>query len=152
MRGSLMGKRSNFTARTVIGGDPNLDLDQLGVPIRMASRLTIPEKVTSFNIYQMTERVRKGPTHRKGARYVTTKGGERFDLTLAKMASLSIGDTVERPLQDNDLVAFNRQPSLHKGSMMAFRVKLMPHNTFRMPLSVTPSFNAGELCQCRDFK
>mgnify|MGYP002700427762 CR=1 FL=1 len=142
IRGNLMGKRVDFSARTVITPDPLLDLDQVGVPRSIAMNLTIPEKVTSFNLVAMRDRVRLGPRHPKGARYVETKDGTRFDLTVAKMASLSVGDTVERPLQNDDSVVMNRQPTLHRMSMMAHRVHIMDYSTFRLNLSVTTPYNA----------
>ena len=50
IRGNLMGKRVDFCARTVITPDPNLRIDQVGVPRTIAQNLTFPEIVTPFNI------------------------------------------------------------------------------------------------------
>ncbi|CCM03706.1 uncharacterized protein FIBRA_05852 [Fibroporia radiculosa] len=144
LRGNLMGKRVDFSARTVITGDPNLDLDEVGVPKSIAMNLTFPERVTPYNIAYLQELVRNGPTTYPGARYVVRDTGERIDLRYNKRADafLQYGWIVERHLRDGDFVLFNRQPSLHKMSMMSHRVKLMPYSTFRLNLSVTPPYNA----------
>lgn len=144
LRGNLMGKRVDFSARTVITGDPNLDLDQVGVPYSIARNLTYPERVTPYNITYLQELVRNGPNEYPGARYVVRDNGERIDLRYNKQAStfLQYGWIVERHLKDGDYVLFNRQPSLHKMSMMSHRIKLMPYSTFRLNLSVTSPYNA----------
>ncbi|KAI6107391.1 DNA-directed RNA polymerase II, subunit 1 [Pisolithus croceorrhizus] len=144
LRGNLMGKRVDFSARTVITGDPNLELDEVGVPISIAMNLTYPERVTPYNIAYLQELVRNGPSTYPGARYVVRDTGERIDLRYNKRADafLQYGWIVERHLKDGDFVLFNRQPSLHKMSMMSHRVKLMPYSTFRLNLSVTPPYNA----------
>jgi DNA-directed RNA polymerase II subunit RPB1 len=80
------------------------------------------------------------------AKYVIKKAGARIDLRFAKRKPiLAIGDTVERHLIDGDTVLFNRQPTLHKMSMMAHKVKVMPYSTFRMNVNVCASYNAGKL-------
>lgn len=145
LRGNLMGKRVDFSARTVISGDPNLDLDQVGVPLSIARTLSYPEIVTPFNIHRLTEFVRNGPNEHPGAKYVIRDSGDRIDLRYNKRAgdiALQYGWKVERHLMDDDPVLFNRQPSLHKMSMMAHRVKVMPYSTFRLNLSVTSPYNA----------
>lgn len=145
LRGNLMGKRVNFSARTVITGDPNLDLDQVGVPKSIARTLSYPEAVTPYNIHRLTAAVRNGPNEHPGAKYVIRDSGERIDLRYHKRVGdiqLQYGWKVERHLDDNDPVLFNRQPSLHKMSMMGHRVKVMPFSTFRLNLSVTSPYNA----------
>ncbi|KIY45807.1 beta and beta-prime subunits of DNA dependent RNA-polymerase [Fistulina hepatica ATCC 64428] len=144
LRGNLMGKRVDFSARTVITGDPNLELDEVGVPKSIAMNLTFPERVTPYNISHLQELVRNGPQTWPGARYVVRDTGERIDLRYNKRADafLQFGWVVERHLQNGDYVLFNRQPSLHKMSMMSHRVRLMPYSTFRLNLSVTPPYNA----------
>ncbi|SGY60993.1 BQ5605_C007g04513 [Microbotryum silenes-dioicae] len=144
LRGNLMGKRVDFSARTVITGDPNLALDEVGVPFSIARNLTYPERVTPYNISYLQELVRNGPNEYPGARYIVRDTGDRIDLRYNKRAdtALQFGWIVERHLKDGDLVLFNRQPSLHKMSMMAHRVKLMPFSTFRLNLSVTSPYNA----------
>lgn len=145
LRGNLMGKRVDFSARTVITGDPNLGLDQVGVPKSIARTLTYPETVTPYNIHKLHELVKNGPNEHPGARYVIRDSGERIDLRHTKQSGalqLQYGWKVERHIVDDDFVIFNRQPSLHKESMMGHRVKVMPYSTFRMNLSATGPYNA----------
>ena len=145
LRGNLMGKRVDFSARTVITGDPNLDLDQVGVPRSTARVLTFPERVTLYNVHKLQELVRNGPTEHPGAKHIIREDGSRIDLRYHKRAGeiqLQIGWIVERHIVDGDYIIFNRQPSLHKESMMGHRVKVMPYSTFRLNLSVTSPYNA----------
>jgi DNA-directed RNA polymerase II subunit RPB1 len=145
IRGNLMGKRVDFSARTVITPDPNLSLDQLGVPRSIARTMTVPETVTPFNIARLQALVDAGPLEHPGARYVIRDDGMRIDLRFARRAGqvfLQPGYVVERHLADDDVVLFNRQPSLHKMSMMGHRVRVMPFSTFRLNLSVTTPYNA----------
>jgi DNA-directed RNA polymerase II subunit RPB1 len=144
LRQNLMGKRVDFSARTVITGDPNLSLDEVGVPRSIARTLTFPEKVTRFNIEKLKSFVANGPQEHPGARYVIRDTGERIDLRIGKAREIALqyGWTVERHIQDGDVILFNRQPSLHKESMMAHRVRVMPYSTFRLNLSVTTPYNA----------
>jgi DNA-directed RNA polymerase II subunit RPB1 len=145
LRQNLMGKRVDFSARTVITGDPNLSLDEVGVPKSTAMILTYPEVVTPYNIDLLQELVDNGPTTWPGARYIIRDNGERIDLRLANKKgrqSLLYGWKVERHIMDGDVILFNRQPSLHKESMMGHRVRVMPYSTFRLNLSVTTPYNA----------
>jgi DNA-directed RNA polymerase II subunit RPB1 len=145
LRGNLMGKRVDFSARTVITGDPNLSLDEVGVPRSIARTLTYPETVTPYNIGKLHDLVKNGPTEHPGAKYVIRSDGTRIDLRHHKTAgeiSLEYGWKVERHIVDGDFIIFNRQPSLHKESMMGHRVRVMPYSTFRLNLSVTSPYNA----------
>ena len=145
LRGNLMGKRVDFSARTVITGDPNLSLDEVGVPRSIARTLTYPETVTPYNIHKLQQLVRNGPNEHPGAKYVIRDTGERIDLRYHKRGgdiNLQYGWTVERHIVSGDVIIFNRQPSLHKMSMMGHRVKIMPYSTFRLNLSVTSPYNA----------
>jgi len=145
LRGNLMGKRVDFSARTVITGDPNLSLDEVGVPRSIAKTLTYPETVTPYNIHKLHQLVKNGPNEHPGAKYVIRDSGERIDLRHHKRAgeiSLQYGWKVERHIVDGDYIVFNRQPSLHKESMMGHRVRVMPYSTFRLNLSVTSPYNA----------
>ncbi|KAJ3068338.1 DNA-directed RNA polymerase II subunit rpb1, partial [Quaeritorhiza haematococci] len=142
LRGNIMGKRVNFAARTVITGDPAIGIEQVGVPERIARTLVFPENVNSRNLEQLQAMVNRGPEHYPSAKYVISSG-VRVDLRFCKEAPrLQVGDIVERHLMDNDPVLFNRQPTLHKMSMMCHRTKIMPFNTFRLNLSVTTPYNA----------
>ncbi|KAJ3578974.1 hypothetical protein NPX13_g1594 [Xylaria arbuscula] len=145
LRGNLMGKRVDFSARTVITGDANISLDEVGVPRSIARTLTYPETVTPYNISRLHKLVQNGPNEHPGAKYVIRSDGTRIDLRHHKRAgqiSLEYGWKVERHLQDGDYIIFNRQPSLHKESMMGHRVRVMPYSTFRLNLSVTSPYNA----------
>jgi DNA-directed RNA polymerase II subunit RPB1 len=145
LRQNLMGKRVDFSARTVITGDPNLSLDEVGVPRSIARTLTYPETVTRFNISKLSRLVTNGPELHPGARYIIRENNERIDLRYhkdLKEIALKIGWKVERHIMDGDVILFNRQPSLHKESMMGHRVRVMPYSTFRLNLSVTTPYNA----------
>ena len=145
VRGNLMGKRVDFSARTVITPDPILQLDQLGVPEAIAMNLTVPEHVTPANMEVMRQLVANGPTTWPGAKYIVRHDGRQIDLANKKAradAHLDPGYIVERQLRDGDYVVFNRQPSLHKMSLMGHRVKVLPFSTFRLNLSVTSPYNA----------
>jgi len=144
VRGNLMGKRVDFSARTVITPDPNIAIDQVGVPRSIAKQMSFPEIVTPYNIKDLQELVVRGPYEHPGALYVI-KDGVREDLRYVKDLQdihLSCGDRVERHLKDGDVIIFNRQPSLHKMSMMGHRIKIMPFSSFRLNLSVTTPYNA----------
>ena len=145
IRSNLMGKRVDFSARSVITPDPNLELDQLGVPINIASNLTIPEVVNTFNMTRLNVLIENGASKWPGAKSIIKQNGS-IKITIMESnkdsIELNIGDVVNRHLLDNDFVLFNRQPSLHKMSMMGHRVKVMKGNTFRLNISVTPPYNA----------
>tara|TARA_B100000900_G_scaffold416245_1_gene450518 strand:- start:195 stop:4769 length:4575 start_codon:yes stop_codon:yes gene_type:complete len=144
LRSNLMGKRVDFSARSVITPDPNIDLDQLGVPIKIALNLTFPEIVNKFNIDELKEYIKNGPNIWPGAKSIIKKDGKRFNINSNNKNELvlEIGDKVNRHIVNNDYVLFNRQPSLHKMSMMGHRVKVMKGDTFRLNVSVTPPYNA----------
>lgn len=144
IRCNLMGKRVDFSARTVITADPNLSIDQVGVPRSVALILTVPEKVTPYNIQKLQDLVDRGPDLWPGARYIIRADHSRFDLRMANKRDtvLEFGWIVERHLQDDDIVLFNRQPSLHKMSIMGHRAKVLDWSTFRLNLSVTTPYNA----------
>jgi DNA-directed RNA polymerase II subunit RPB1 len=152
LRNNLEGKRTNFCARSVISSDPNIGLDELGVPIKIAMSLTFPERVTPFNIEKLTKFVRNGRDTYPGANYVwpakSLSNGKRFPIDLRyrkKDIKLHYGDVVERHLLNKDPVLFNRQPSLHRPSMMCHFIKIIPNDklsTFRLNVNVTKPYNA----------
>eukprot|EP00890_Picochlorum_soloecismus_P003544 jgi/Picsp_1/4190/NSC_01699-R1_protein len=148
VRGNLMGKRVDFSARTVITGDPNLALDELGVPWAIALNLTFPEVVTPHNMDKLRKLVENGPhppPGETGARFIVRDDGSRLDLRFLRSDRdrfLQPGYIVERHMVNGDVVIFNRQPSLHKMSMMGHRVRILPYSTFRLNLSVTSPYNA----------
>ena len=146
-RSNLSGKRVDFSARTVISPDPNLDINEVGVPLDIAMRLSIPEKITVWNIEEMRKLIINGPETFPGALYVVRPDGKRVRLEFVverdKVAeSLETGFIVERHLMNGDIAIFNRQPSLHRMSIMAHYVRVLPHKTFRLHLCVCPPYNA----------
>jgi DNA-directed RNA polymerase II subunit RPB1 len=145
IRGNLMGKRVDFSARTVITADPNLGIDQVGVPRSVAMNLTVPERVTAYNVNELSALVANGPTQHPGAKHIIRTDGTRIDLRYVKNKSellLAQGWIVERHLRDDDVVLFNRQPSLHKMSIMGHKAKILDWSTFRLNLSCTAPYNA----------
>jgi len=145
VRGNLMGKRVDYSARSVITPDANIDLDELGVPQEIAINLTFPEIVSIYNRDRLIAAVANGPDKHPGAKTVYLKEDNRT-VSLRYVASDTInlreGDIVHRHLIDGDIVLFNRQPSLHKASMMAHRVIVLPYSTFRLNVSATRPYNA----------
>ena len=145
IRGNLMGKRVNFSARSVITPDPNIKIDELGVPKKIALNLTFPEIVTKYNKKELLKYVRNGPLKYPGAKSIKKKiDGKTISLQYVDTSTILIyeGDIINRHLIDGDVVLFNRQPSLHKMSMMGHRVRVMDYNTFRLNVSVTKPYNA----------
>jgi len=146
-RSNLSGKRVDFSARTVISPDPNLDINEVGVPEEVAMRLSVPEKVTAWNIEEMKKFVINGPEKYPGALYIIRPDGKRIRLEFVvdreKIAeAIELGFVVERHLKNGDIAIFNRQPSLHRMSIMAHYVKVLPYKTFRLHLCVCPPYNA----------
>jgi DNA-directed RNA polymerase subunit A' len=146
-RGNLSGKRVDYSARTVISPDPYLSINEVGIPIDVAKILTVPERVTEINIDELRRHILNGPEKWPGANYIVTPDGRRIDLRYVKdrksiAESLAPGYVVERHLKDGDIVLFNRQPSLHRMSMMGHIVKVLPGRTFRLHLAVCPPYNA----------
>jgi len=146
-RSNLSGKRVDFSARTVISPDPNLDISEVGVPLDVAIRLSMPEKVTAWNLDEGRKLVINGPEKYPGALYVVRPDGKRVRLEFVvdreKVAeALEPGFIIERHLKDGDIAIFNRQPSLHRMSIMAHYVRVLPHRTFRLHLCVCPPYNA----------
>lgn len=211
IRQNNMGKRVDFSARTVIGPDPTLKMGQMAVPVQIAKILTFPEHVTTFNIDILSKTVNDGKAnfvirnnghtyinlmyalHRKGTELmysdiivrdqeltlredddgnviipdvkdgsvIMVKSGNEvlvegdrvirngqlmgeIRFPTKRNFSIQVGDVVERQLQDGDIVLLNRQPTLHKGSMMAMEIVVKPGKTFRMNLAITKSFNADK--------
>ncbi len=145
-RGSLSGKRVNFSARTVISPDPTLSLNEVGVPEPVAIEMTQTMIINDSNIERARLYVHNGPFVHPGANYVTREDGRRLKVTEKNCAELSerieAGWTVNRHLIDGDIVLFNRQPSLHRMSIMAHEVVVMPYKTFRLNTVVCPPYNA----------
>jgi DNA-directed RNA polymerase subunit A' len=146
-RGNLSGKRVDYSARTVISPDPNLDINDVGVPLHIATRLTVPDVVTERNLEEMRRLVINGPFKHPGALYIIRPDGKRIRLEFVTernivAESIEPGFVIERHLKGGDIALFNRQPSLHRMSIMAHKVKVLPYRTFRMHLTVCPPYNA----------
>ncbi len=143
-RGSLSGKRVNFSARTVISPDPCLSINEVGVPKVIAEELTVPLYVTERNIEEAREYILR--TEHPKANYVIRPDGRRIrvmDTNREELAEkIEPGWIVERQLKDGDIVLFNRQPSLHRMSIMAHYVRVLPYKTFRLNPAVCPPYNA----------
>jgi DNA-directed RNA polymerase subunit A' len=152
-RSNLSGKRVNFSARTVISPDPLLSINEVGIPVEVARALTVPLEVTPHNEEIAKGLVKRGPTppvllgvYQCGVNYLIREDGQRIKV-MEKNAEacaelVAPGCIVERQLIDGDIVLFNRQPSLHRMSMMAHFVRILPHKTFRFNLCDCPPYNA----------
>jgi len=185
-RNNILGRRCNYTGRTVIGPDSTLKLNELVMPVKMAENLSVPVRVSNMNIeylekltnengvlsllkpdmktriniqrYRIGTRTRNGDIiHREDQRIKVITGREllqegdlleRDGKILDKVIpanrhyKLKMGWIVERKLQDGDYVILNRQPTLHSGSMMAMKIKILKGKTLRFNLASTKSFNA----------
>lgn len=146
-RTNLIGKRVDFSARTVISPDSNLSINEVGVPVEVAKELTIQVRVTEHNLEEVKRYIINGPDVHPGANYIIRPDGRRIHLSFvqdrkALADSIAPGFIVERHLKDGDIVLFNRQPSLHRMSMMSHIVRVLPYRTFRLHLSVCPPYNA----------
>ena len=148
IRGNLMGKRVDYSARSVITGDPNLSMKQLGVPLKIAKNITKPVVVNDRNRDFLMRLVRNGPEEHPGAKIVERKNGHRIYLRRVDRNSIVLenGDIVHRHMMDGDAVLFNRQPSLHRMSMMCHIVRIMKTgDTFRMNVACTRPYNADRI-------
>jgi DNA-directed RNA polymerase II subunit RPB1 len=146
IRGNLNGKRVDQSARSVITPDPYISIDELGVPIKVAVNITFPEVVNEYNIDKMRELIKNGSDVWPGAKYIK-KSTRTINLKHSierekNAAELVYGDIVHRHLTNGDFILFNRQPSLHKMSMMCHKVVIMPYQTFRLNVLDTPPYNA----------
>ena len=145
VRGNLMGKRVDFSARSVITPDPNLSIRELGVPLKIAKNITKPVVVNDMNRRFLTKLVRNGPEEYPGAKILERKGGENISLRYADRENIVLynGDIVHRHMMDGDGVLFNRQPTLHRMSMMCHIARIMRQgDTFRMNVGDTKPYNA----------
>lgn len=152
IRSNIMGKRVDFSGRTVVGVDPSISIDEYGVPMKIAMNLTIPEIVTKYNKEKLYRLVRTGPLVHPGAKQITKMNYDENGIAHPEHIYLKYidrnsvvledGDVVDRHLMDGDWGQFNRQPSLHRMSMMAHKVKVMPGKTFRLNVYCTAPYNA----------
>lgn len=156
----MMGKRVNFAARSVISPDPNIETNEIGVPPVFAVRLTYPEPVTNHNFYELKEAVINGPDKWPGAVAVETETGQVINLRrknaeerlaianqLLAPSNTNINGArnkkVHRHLNNGDVLIMNRQPTLHKPSMMVHRARVLPgEKTIRMHYANCNTYNA----------
>ena len=146
IRHNLAGKRTNFSARTVISPDPMLALNEVGVPDVIAMKLSVPERVNDWNLAYLKKFVEKGSNKYPGANYIIRPDGKKKKITdetkEASLEELQPGYVVERHLLDGDIAIFNRQPSLHRMSMMCHRVRVLPGRTLRLNPAICHPYNA----------
>ena len=145
MRGNLMAKRVDFSARSVITADPNISIRELGIPMKIAKNITKPEVVNRLNKSFLTKLVLNGPDIYPGAKILEKKNGESITLRYVDKKSIILedGDVVHRHMMDGDAVLFNRQPTLHRMSMMCHIARIMTQgDTFRMNVADTKPYNA----------
>ena len=145
MRGNLMAKRVDFSARSVITADPNISIRQLGIPMKIAKNITKPVVVNDVNRAFLTKLVQNGPDIWPGAKILEKKNGDSITLRYIDKKSIVLenGDIVHRHMMDGDPILFNRQPTLHRMSMMCHIAKVMRiGDTFRMNVADTKPYNA----------
>ncbi len=145
-RHNLAGKRVNYAARTVISPDPEAHFNEVGVPKYVAMELTVPERVTEWNKEWLIQLIKNGPSVYPGANYVIDPDGKKKKITAETveqiLQEIDVGWKVERHLLNGDVTVFNRQPSLHRMSIMCHRVKVLPGKSFRLNPSVCVPYNA----------
>jgi len=145
IRKNLAGKRVNYSARTVISPDPYLKINEVGIPYEIAKIVTVSETVTDLNLEKLKKLIEEAEVY-PGANYVVRPDGKRKKITPELkeeiVNELIPGYKVERHLQDGDVVLFNRHPSLHRGSLMAHFVKVLPGRTFRLHPATCFPYNA----------
>jgi len=149
MRGNLMAKRVDFSARSVITADPNISIRELGIPMKIAKNITKPVIVNNVNRAFLMKLVQNGPDEWPGAKILEKKNGVSITLRYVDRKSIALqdGDIVHRHMMDGDPILFNRQPTLHRMSMMCHIAKIMRRgDTFRMNVADTKPYNADRLC------
>ena len=145
VRGNLMGKRVDFSARSVITPDPNISIRELGIPLKIAKNITKPAVVNAKNKDFLLALVKNGPDNHPGAKMLEKKNGDSITLRYVDRDSVVLedGDIVHRHMMDGDAILFNRQPTLHRMSMMCHIARIMPQaDTFRMNVADTKPYNA----------
>jgi DNA-directed RNA polymerase II subunit RPB1 len=146
MRGNLMAKRVDFSARSVITADPNISIRELGIPLKIAKNITKPVIINKINKNFLTKLVQNGPDVWPGAKMLEKQNGEVITLRYyldRNSIVLEEGDIVHRHMMDGDAILFNRQPTLHRMSMMCHIARVMKRgDTFRMNVADTAPYNA----------
>jgi DNA-directed RNA polymerase II subunit RPB1 len=148
MRANLMAKRVDFSARSVITADPNISIRELGIPMKVAKNITKPVIVNNANRAFLTKLVHNGPDIWPGAKILERKNGQSITLRYFDRKSIILedGDIVHRHMMDGDPILFNRQPTLHRMSMMCHIARIMKQgDTFRMNVADTKPYNADRI-------
>lgn len=147
LRGLMMGKRVNFSGRTVLGGDASLKFGQIRIPRSMASTLGKDVQVTPYNLEEvqgllkqsLVTHITKGKGPSKGVTLTVERIKERNN---DQEIVVEIGDTIRRHLRSGDHVIFNRQPTLHKTSIMSAEVVIGDQETIGIPIAYNKPLNA----------
>jgi DNA-directed RNA polymerase II subunit RPB1 len=148
MRGNLMAKRVDFSARSVITADPNISIRELGIPMKVAKNITKPVVVNERNRAFLTKLVKNGPDVHPGAKILEKKNGDSISLRYLDRSNIILedGDIIHRHMMDGDMILFNRQPTLHRMSMMGHVAVIMKQgDTFRMNVADTKPYNADRI-------
>jgi DNA-directed RNA polymerase II subunit RPB1 len=143
-----MAKRVDFSARSVITADPNISIRELGIPMKIAKNLTKPITVNSANRAFLMKLVMNGPDEYPGAKILERKNGDSITLRYVDRKSIVLedGDIVHRHMMNGDPILFNRQPTLHRMSMLCHIARIMHKgDTFRMNVACTKPYNADEI-------
>ncbi|KAJ5901840.1 DNA-directed RNA polymerase I subunit [Penicillium taxi] len=159
-RKNMMGKRVNFAARSVISPDPNIETNEIGVPLVFAKKLTFPEPVTNHNFWELKEAVINGPDKYPGASAIENENGQVINLKFKSLDERTAlanqllapsnwrmkgnrNKKVYRHLTSGDYVLMNRQPTLHKPSIMGHKARVLPNErTIRMHYANCNTYNA----------
>ncbi len=143
LRNHQMGHRSLHGARLVISGNPNIKIDEIGVPVYVQSVLHISETVQNFNRDRLSSALMAGlivRVHKLGAEKERNISEKNRSSTV-----LENGDVVYRMIEKGDLLNFNRQPSLKEtatGSHKAVPFVLENINTLQINVSVCSNYGA----------
>lgn len=160
-RMNMMGKRVNYAARSVISPDPNIETNEIGLPPVFAVKLTYPEPVTAHNFHELRQAVINGPNTWPGATQIQNEDGSLVSLEsmtqeqriavanqlMTPSTAFDVGGAINkkvfRHIKNRDIVLMNRQPTLHKASMMGHRVRVLPkEKTLRLHYANTGAYNA----------
>ncbi|KAH0575548.1 DNA-directed RNA polymerase subunit [Spironucleus salmonicida] len=154
-RQNIQGKRVNFAARSVISPDINLSTTEIGIPDYFAKTLTFPEPVNQYNLEYLQSLVKNGKNY-PGANMIEFSYGKRIDLTNLSNEQLEAQSKllaqfepqttvfVHRHVMPGDPMIFNRQPSLHRLSMLVHRARILPGHskTIRFHYANCNGYNA----------
>jgi len=154
LRDNIQGKRLNMCARTVLGPDKDIHINELGISKTVAMKLPVKVQINRYNINEFREYIENGSDIYPGAKYIisdgstrkikTPKTAEEKKINKQIKKSLKIGDYVGRHILDGDYGLFNRQPSLHKLSINAHKIKVLPSESrvLRTNVCATDPYNA----------